>query len=306
MNIVATMHGMGKNLTRKVHVNCYCLLDRDNHHHPYLRDHNFTRFVTNITHGGSVTLVSLNEATNGRVPGQFHPIGRLSPLSSSSSSTPPSPSSQSMPSSSSLPSSPWKAKMEPKGEPPQMTPLAPNFKQPVPIPTVFQTLCLIWCCCCYHHHHIVIVIGTILLLLQNLTSAGWTGVQGCTRAEQASLLSRWEIVEFFLFCSCLMSDGGYVGQNQTHCIPSNCQSYSKYWPPSGIQPTIQPTKRIRQQIPSRIVYFKVKHKSTSLIIPAGRLERVHLVPTVCFVSSSFEFRWKRFSSDAHCGVQLYT
>ena len=186
------MHGMRKNLTRKVHVNCYYLLDRDNHHHPYLRDHNFTRFVTNITHGGSVTLVSLNEATNGRVPGQFHPIGRLSPLSSSSSSTPPSPSSQSMPSSSSLPSSPWKAKMEPKGEAPQMTPLAPNFKQPVPIPTVFQTLCLIWCCCCYHHHHIVIVIGTILLLLQNLTSAGWTGVQGCTRAEQASLLSRWE------------------------------------------------------------------------------------------------------------------
>ena len=35
------------------------------------------KFVTNITHGGSVTLVSLNEGQT-RVPGQFHPIGESS------------------------------------------------------------------------------------------------------------------------------------------------------------------------------------------------------------------------------------
>ena len=34
-----------------------------------------SKFVTNITHGGSVTLVSLNEGQNSQAPGQFHPIG---------------------------------------------------------------------------------------------------------------------------------------------------------------------------------------------------------------------------------------
>ena len=98
-----------------------------------------------------MTLVSLNEATNGRVPGQFHPIGIVTITIITILTTP----------SITITIVATKGQIVAgKGEATQMT---PNFKQPVPLvpaapPTlVHHCYCfrarLLWCQYQYNKYH---------------------------------------------------------------------------------------------------------------------------------------------------------